>query len=526
MNKKLNKKNESILELKNITKKYPGVVALNNVSFKVEKNKILALVGENGAGKSTLLKVISGVIPKSKFEGQIFFEGNDTSYHSVKDSEKDGIAIIHQELAISPKLKVYENIFVGNYIARNGITNWSEMIKQARHYMNMVGLNIDPNEIAGNLSIANQQLLEIAKALAKKSKLLILDEPTSSLNDEDSFALLDLMKKLRDKNGVSCIFVSHKLKEVEYVADSITVIRDGKHISDYNNQNAVIKEETLIKDIVGRTLENKFPKKLKGQKIGGLALEVQNWTVEDSKVTGKLLVKNASFNVRRGEIVGISGLVGSGRSELCMNIFGKSENIYKSGYMKLHEKKVSLNSSLQAIKNHFMYASEDRKNLGLIQIFSIHENISLSALHLYSNKVGVLKQNEQIQNSKFLKYKLNIKVPNINYKVETLSGGNQQKVLLAKAMSTEFDILIIDEPTKGIDVGSKFEIYKIIQDFAKEGKAIVIISSEIEEILGITNRLYVMSQGEIKGELETNKATPEKIMQIAIGQNYRKEKNI
>ncbi|UUD36705.1 xylose ABC transporter ATB-binding protein [Mycoplasmopsis californica] len=507
-----------ILELDKVTKTYPGVVALNDVSFKVKRGKILSLVGENGAGKSTLLKVISGVIPNNKFSGNVVFEGINTNFASLKDSEKAGIAIIHQELAISPHLTAYENMFVGRYIRNKlGFLNWSEMIKQAKYYMYMVGLKIDPSVKAGTLSIAQQQLLEIAKALSKQAKLLILDEPTSSLNDSDSYALLDIIKKLKDENGITSIFVSHKLKEVAYVSDDITIIRDGKHISDYSNSKEnPINEDQLIKDIVGRELGSKFPPRPEYRQIGDTILEVKNWAVEHPKIKDYMAVKRASFDVRKGEIVGISGLVGSGRTELAKSIFGHSYGIKRSGTLKLKGEITELRSVAESLKKGLAYASEDRKNEGLIQMFSVHTNINQSAGHIY-NRFGFLNKNKEIDNSNKRKYQVNIKVPDIFYPVSTLSGGNQQKVLLAKSLSTEFDVLIIDEPTRGIDVGSKYEIYKILFDIIKQGKAVVVISSEIEELLGITDRIFVMSHGEIKGEITTKDATSEKIMQIAIG---------
>lgn len=518
MNKTTNE--DYILELRDITKTYPGVVALNKVSFKVKRGTILSLVGENGAGKSTILKVISGVIPASKYVGDIFFNSIKTEYTNVKQSENDGIAIIHQELAISPHLSIFENIFLGHFEKKLGIINWNDMLIRSKELLRVVGLKKDPFDKAGSLSVAEQQLLEIAKALSKKAKLIIFDEPTSSLNDSDSFALLDTMKKLRDENGVTCIFVSHKLKEVEYVADAITVIRDGNHISDYDNKTSKIKEEILIKDIVGRELGSKFPpKSLKRNITDEVMLEVENLTVEHPKIKNKIVVEDSSFKVHKGEVIGISGLVGSGRTEMAMNVFGKSYGVRKNGLIKIKGTTEKLNSVNESIKKGLMYASEDRKHLGLIQIFSIHTNISMASSHVFANKLGIIDKNAELQNSRLMKGIVQIKAPSIDYNVETLSGGNQQKVLIAKALTTQFDTLIIDEPTKGIDVGSKYEIYSIIQELADQGKAIVVISSEIEELLGITDRIYVMSQGKIKGELNTKDATPEKIMSIAIGKN-------
>lgn len=509
----------NLLQLKNITKKYPGVIALDDVSFNIEKGSILSLVGENGAGKSTILKIISGVIPYNKFSGEIYFNNQKSCFASVKDSEKKGIAIIHQELAYQPHLTLTENIFQGNYLSFLGIVNWNMMNKRAKFFLKMVGLKKKPSEKASNLSIAELQLLEIAKALSKEAKLLILDEPTSSLNDKESFELLNIIKGLK-KKGVTCMFVSHKLNEVEYIADSITVIRDGKFISNYNNKNSKVTEEKLIRDIVGRSLKSKFPNKKKNKK-GKKVLEVINLSVDHDKIRNKNVVRNSSFEVYAGEIVGISGLVGSGRSELALNVFGKSFGKRTSGKILLKGQEDKMNSVSQSIKKGLMYATENRKETGLIQMFSIHYNINSASTHLYSNKFGIINKNKEIINSRKLKYEVGIKVPNIDYKVETLSGGNQQKVLIAKALSTKFEVIIIDEPTKGIDVGSKFEIYKIIQELAEKGKAIVIISSEIEELLGMTDKIFVMSQGVIKDSILTKNATSEKIMEIAIGQNHK-----
>lgn len=509
--------NDYILELQKVTKIYPGVTALNNVSFKVKRGQILSIVGENGAGKSTLLKTISGVIPHNKYNGTIIYNGSETKYSSVKDSERDGIAIIHQELAISPHLTLYENMFLGSYNDKVGVINWNELIRRSKYYLRIVGLACDPSEKASNLSIAEQQLLEIAKALAKDAKLLILDEPTSSLNDKDALLLLNTIKRLRDETGLTCMFVSHKLNEVRYISDAITVIRDGNHISDYETKSEPVTEDRLIKDIVGRSLESKFPPKPDKKDIGEMCLEVKNLSVDHHKILNKTIVFDSSFNVRKGEIIGISGLVGSGRTEMAMNVFGQSFGIRTSGTVLIKGEEVKLKNTKDAIRNGLMYASEDRKNIGLIQMFSIHENINMASEHIFANKVGIINKNKEILNSLLLKKNLNIKVPNVFYKVETLSGGNQQKVLVAKSLTTEFDTLIIDEPTKGIDVGSKYEIYKILIDLAAQGKAIVVISSEIEELLGITDRIYVMSQGKIKGEIKTSDATPEKIMKIAIG---------
>ncbi|WP_434333941.1 sugar ABC transporter ATP-binding protein [Mesomycoplasma hyorhinis] len=505
----------NILSLENITKVYGPVTALSEVSFTVPKGEVTSLVGENGAGKSTLLKILSGVIPHGQYEGKLIFENNLMSFSNTKASEQAGIAIIHQELSISPYLSICENMYIGNYLTTYGKVNWNKMISECKKYLKMVGLEEDPTVIAGTISVAKQQMLEIAKALSKNAKLLILDEPTSSLNNEDAFRLLDIMKKLK-KQGITSIFVSHKLNEVKYVADNIVVIRDGKFISQYNKNEETIDENRLIQDIVGRPLTSKFPLKDPNRKFGDVIFEIKDMVIPHATIANYNVVKNASLDVRQGEIIGISGLVGSGRTELMLSIFGQYYNKPSSGQVFYKGKEVKFRNTKQAIQSGIMYASEDRKNVGLIQIFSIQNNITSAALHLFS-KFGILNNNKEIINAQEQKKEVNIKTKNLLNNVESLSGGNQQKVVIAKALSTKFDLLIIDEPTKGIDVGSKFEIYKILLDLSSKGKTIIVISSEIEELLGITDRIFVMSQGVIKGHIPTSEATQEKIMQLSLG---------
>ncbi|WP_391592176.1 Sugar ABC transporter, ATP-binding protein [[Mycoplasma] cavipharyngis] len=507
---------DNILELHKITKKFGPVIALDNVSFNIPRKKIISIVGENGAGKSTLLKTVSGVYAHDSYEGAVMFDQKWTLFKNVKDSEKLGIAIIHQELSIAPNLSIYENVFLGNLKNVFGITDWNFMISNAKKYLDIVGFPEMNLEIAaGKLNVAQQQLIEIAKALTKNAKLIIFDEPTSSLNERESFILLDLMKKLRDEQGITCVFVSHKLKEVEYVSDEIVVIRDGKFISQYDNEKESISEAQLIKDIVGRDLENKYPKRPDRSTIGKPILVLENYTVKEIS-SGKTVVQNASVHLNQGEILGISGLVGSGRSELFLSMFGHSYGERISGKTFYKGSLVNFKLPSQAIQAGIMYASEDRKNLGLIQNFSIHRNIGDASIHLYSNFFKFIYDKKLIINSQKLKEKIQIKTKNLNNNVDSLSGGNQQKVLIAKALSTKFEVLIIDEPTKGIDVGSKYEIYSIIFELAKAGKSIVVISSELEELLGITDRIYVMNQGKVKGEILTKDATSEKIMHIGI----------
>ncbi|EFF41166.1 sugar ABC transporter ATP-binding protein [Mycoplasmopsis alligatoris] len=506
---------EYILKLKNITKIYGATKALSDVSFEVKKGRILSLVGENGAGKSTLLKIFSGVIPHGKYEGELFYEDKLANFATINDSVSKGIAIIHQELAISPYLTVCENMYLNNYIKKFGVIQWNKMNIECQKYLKMVGLNISSDTVAGTLSVANQQLVEIAKALSKNAKLIFFDEPTSSLNDSDSFKLLDIMKDLRDKKGVTSVFVSHKLNEVSYVADDIVVIRDGKFISSYDKNTRAINEQELIKDIVGRSLETKFPPKNPDRKIGQTIFEVKNINILNPKVSNHYTVQNASFDLKQGEIVGISGLVGSGRTELMLSIFGKYYNRIESGEVLLRGKKVHFKNPKDAIRKGIMYASEDRKNIGLIQSFSIKYNINSASEHIYA-KLGVYSLNKEEKGSLQYSKQMGVKTKNINNEVESLSGGNQQKVVVAKALSTDFDILIIDEPTKGIDVGSKYEIYELLIELANKGKSIIVISSEMEELIGITDRIFVMAQGKIKGQILTKDATQEKIMQIGL----------
>ncbi|WP_033161080.1 sugar ABC transporter ATP-binding protein [[Mycoplasma] collis] len=514
-------KNQNLLILKNITKQYGNTHALKDVSFTIPKAEVSCLVGENGAGKSTLLKILSGVIPYGQYQGELIFKDQKREFKTIKTSEKAGIAIIHQELSISPHLSICENIFIGDYISKFGVINWNLMYKKCKKYLDMVGLKEDPSTIAGTLSVAKQQMVEIAKALSKKSDLIILDEPTSSLNDEDSFKLLNIMKDLKKEN-ITSVFVSHKLNEVQYVSDNIIVIRDGEFISQYSKKEQKITEKQLIKDIVGRSLESKFPPKNPDRKIGDVVFALENITINHKTRPNYEIVKSSSLNARKGEIVGLSGLVGSGRTELMLSIFGNYYNNISSGKVLINNKEKYFKNPKDAIKNGLMYASEDRKELGLIQMFSIANNISSASLHLYS-KLGILNKNKENINIFDKKEKIKIKTDDVLKEVSSLSGGNQQKVVIAKALTTNFDILIIDEPTKGIDIGSKYEIYSILFDLANKGKTIIVISSEIEELLGITDRIFIMSHGKIKGEIETKYANSEKIMQISIGQGGRDE---
>lgn len=501
-----------LLEMKKITKEFPGVRALDNVNFKVREGEIHCLVGENGAGKSTLMKVLSGVYPHGNYNGDIIFNGVTQKFSGISDSEKTGISIIYQELALVPEMSVYENIFLGHEI-NNGklkIINWNETVVQARKELEKVNLKVNPSIKVKELGVGKQQLVEIAKALSKDVKLLILDEPTAALNEDDSDNLLELLKQLK-KQGVTSIMISHKLKEVLAIADTVTVLRDGQTICSLDRENDDITENVIIKNMVGREINDIYPKR-EGIKIGDINLEVKNWNVCDK--SGKHLIKDVSFNVRKGEIIGIAGLMGAGRTELALSVFGNPTEYKVSGQTLINNKEIIIKNPRDAIKSGLAYVSEDRKGNGLILMNDIKENISLANLQRLSNK-GVLNKNEEIKIAEGYRSAFRIKTPSIEQKVNNLSGGNQQKVALGKWLFTNPNVLILDEPTRGIDVGAKYEIYSIMNELVHNGMSIIMISSELPEVLGMSDRVYVMSEGSITGELPIEEATQEKIMELA-----------
>ncbi len=502
-----------ILEMKNITKSFGGVKALNNVNFKVMSGEIHALVGENGAGKSTLMNVLSGIYPHGEYSGEIIFQGNSCIFRNIRDSEKMGIAIIHQELALIPYLSIGENIFIGNERASSGIINWEKTHQKASELLKKVGLKDNSNVLIKDIGVGKQQLVEIAKALAKDVKLLILDEPTAALNEEDSDNLLRLLLELK-KSGITSILISHKLNEVIKVADSITILRDGATIETIKNHE--ISEDRIIKGMVGRELLDRFPKRKPN--IGEVYFEVKNWNVYDPLIDGRKVIKDVNIKVNRGEIVGISGLMGSGRTEFAMSVFGKAYGNHISGQVIKDGKEIAIHNVKQAIGHGLAYVTEDRKNAGLILIEDIKHNVSLSNLKKISKR-SVINDHKENQAAVAFRKKLNIKSSSIFHKIQNLSGGNQQKVVLAKWIFAEPDVLIMDEPTRGIDVGAKYEIYTIINQLAEEGKSIIFISSELPEILGICDRVYVMNDGKIVGELEKEVASQESIMKCIMQSN-------
>jgi len=498
-----------LLEMKNITKEFPGVKALDNVNLKVEQGEIHALVGENGAGKSTLMNVLSGIYPYGSYTGDIVYNGEVCQFQKIKDSEEKGIVIIHQELALIPYMSIGENMFLGNEQGSKASIDWDKTYAEADKYLKMVGLTESSRTLIKDIGVGKQQLVEIAKALAKHAKLLILDEPTSSLNETDSKALLDLLLKFK-QDGMTSIIISHKLNEVSYVADKITVIRDGSTIETLDKAVDEITEDRIIKGMVGRAMTDRFPKR-ENVKIGDIAMEVKDWTVYHPQFAERKVVDGVSMNVRKGEVVGIAGLMGAGRTELAMSIFGKAYGTNISGQLFLDGKEVKLKNIKDAIKHKIAYVTEDRKGNGLVLTNPIKINTTLANLSELCSK-HVIDQDKEYQVAEEYRDKLKTKCPTVEQNVGNLSGGNQQKVLLAKWMFANPDVLILDEPTRGIDVGAKYEIYCIINDLVAEGKSVIMISSELPEVLGMSDRIYVMNEGKMVGEMAGAEASQESIM--------------
>ena len=500
-----------ILEMQDITKEFPGVKALNKVSFRVARGEIHCLVGENGAGKSTLMKVLSGVYPHGTYSGDILLDGAVQKFHRIRDSEHAGLAIIYQELALIPELTVYENIFLGNEVRNGPLVDWNETIKRASEMLRKVRLNVNPAAKIKDLGVGKQQLVEIAKALSRNVKLLILDEPTAALNEDDSNNLLELLRGLREQ-GVTGILISHKLKEVLAVADSVTVLRDGKTICTLEAKKGEISETALIKNMVGREIDNIYPQRT-DKKFGEVVLETKGWNAYDPGL-GRAILHDVAFNVRRGEIIGFAGLMGSGRTELAMSIFGNPLGYQLSGELTVKGKQQHFHGPREAIEAGIAYVTEDRKGNGLILIQDVKENITLANLEAIASGM-VIDSNAEIKIANEYKTSLNIKTPSVAQRVGNLSGGNQQKVCLGKWLFVKPDLLILDEPTRGIDVGAKFEIYTIMNRLVQQGMSIIMISSELPEVLGMSDRIYIVSAGRIAGELPIEEATQEKIMRLA-----------
>lgn len=498
-----------ILEMKNITKDFFGVKALDNVNLRVERGEIHAICGENGAGKSTLMKVLSGVYPKGEYSGEIIVEGETQAFERITDSESKGIVIIHQELALIPEMSIAENIFLGNENASNGVIDFDMTMKKAKGLMDIVGLEEQPETKIKEIGVGKQQLVEIAKAISKDVKILILDEPTAALNEDDSENLLNLLLEFK-KQGITCLIISHKLNEVMAVSDNITIIRDGQSINTMNKELDQVTENMIIKGMVGRELDSRYPERT--PEIGQTYFEIENWNVFHPTQANRQVIHNANFHIKKGEIVGIAGLMGSGRTEFAMSVFGGSYGADISGTMKKNGVEIKAKNVKAAIANGLAYVTEDRKGNGLVLIQDINRNIAMANLNKIS-KYGVVDSDDEIKVAENYKQKMRIKSNDVFQTVNDLSGGNQQKVVLAKWMFTDPDILFLDEPTRGIDVGAKYEIYLIIQEMVKQGKAVCIISSELPELLGMCDRIYTMSSGHFTNEIPIGEATQEILME-------------
>ncbi len=508
-----------ILEMRNITKTFPGVKALDNVNFSVKAGEIHALVGENGAGKSTLMKVLSGVHPHDTYEGEVYFMGEECKFRDITQSEDVGLVIIHQELALIPFLSITENLFLGNEQAKNGIINWNEAIDKTSALLEQVGLHASPDTLITDLGVGMQQLVEIAKALAKDVKLLILDEPTASLSESDSEKLLELLLQFK-KQGMTSILISHKLNEVAKVADSITILRDGLTVETIDTHAEELTEDRIIRGMVGRDLTHRFPPR--ESNIGDVIFEVCDWNVYHPIHPDRKVSTDINFHVRAGEVVGFAGLIGAGRTELAMSIFGQAYGKDITGTVLKHGEEIDISSIDKAIANGIAYATEDRKAYGLVLINEIKNNIALTNLPKIAD-FGVVNEPKEITVTRKYRDDLNIKCSSIRQLAVNLSGGNQQKVVLSKWLFANPDILILDEPTRGIDVGAKYEIYSIVNKLASEGHAIILISSELPEILGVCDRIYVMNEGKIVGELAAQDASQEIIMKRIMSREEVKE---
>lgn len=502
---------KNILEMKNITKEFSGVKALDMMNIAVKEGEVLSLCGENGAGKSTLMKILSGIYPYGTYSGEIVFEGKEIKNLGIKDSEKLGIAIIHQELNLIQELSILENLFLGNFKSKCGVMRYNEMHKISRQVLSQLNLKKDPLVKVKDLGVGEQQLVEIGKALLKNVKLLILDEPTAPLTEKEVEILFKILKDLKQK-GVTCIYISHKLNEVMELSDQVAVIRDGKMVG--TKEKKELTQNEIIKMMVGRELSNLFP--YEEHEIGEVILEVKNFNVFDIFSSEKIKVKDANFNLKKGEILGIAGLIGAGRTELVSSIYGSYQGKYMGEITYLGER-ILINNASEAVKKGIAMVPEDRKKYGIVGMLSVKENMSLSNIQKYSKFNFFIKENEELKNVVSMMKTMKVKAPNIDISIKNLSGGNQQKVVIGKNLLTSPKILILDEPTRGIDVGAKYEIYKYMFELVKKGISIVMISSELPEVLALSDRVIVMHEGEIKGILENKELTQEKIMETAIG---------
>ncbi|MDC0713786.1 sugar ABC transporter ATP-binding protein [Stigmatella sp. ncwal1] len=499
----------AVLEMRGITKTFPGVRALHDVNLTVQPGEIHALIGENGAGKSTLMKVLSGVYPHGSYSGEIRFEGEDRRFLGIEDSEKLGIIIIHQELALVPLLSIAENIFLGNEQAERGVIDWSVTYSRTRQLLDTVGLRESPGTPVTELGVGQQQLVEIAKALAKKVKLLILDEPTASLNESDSTALLDLLLRFKAQ-GITSILISHKLNEITRVADSITVLRDGATIETLDCRHEPVSEDRIVQGMVGRSLTDRYPKR--ANSIGEVLLEVEGWTAHHPVHVGRRVVKDVSLTLRRGEIVGIAGLMGAGRTEFAMSLFGRTYGRDIRGRVRIDGREADVSTVEKAVRQGLAYVTEDRKTYGLILSEDIRKNITLAHLDGVS-RFQIIDEERELEVANGYRDRLRIRSSSVFQETLNLSGGNQQKVVLSRWLFANPKVLILDEPTRGIDVAAKYEIYTIINALAQSGKGVLLLSSEMPELLGMCDRILVMSEGALVAEFTAAQASQEKIMQ-------------
>jgi len=498
----------TILEMRGITKTFPGVKALDNVNLSVRDGEIHALIGENGAGKSTLMKVLSGVYPQGSYEGEIRFRGQPAAFRGIADSEKLGIIIIHQELALVPLLSITENLFLGNERARGGVIDWTAATTRARDLLRTVGLTDSPETLITDIGVGKQQLVEIAKALAKEVKLLILDEPTASLNESDSDALLALLRQFKAR-GISSILISHKLNEIAKVADRVTILRDGTTVETLDCHDAPISQDRIIKGMVGRDLADRYPRRVGTP--GDILLEVKGWSADHPIHPGRRVVKDIDLHVRRGEVVGIAGLMGAGRTEFAMSLFGRSYGRNIRGHAYLNGRAIDVSTIKRAMDSGLAYATEDRKHYGLVLDNDIRHNVTLANLDGVA-KAGVIHHEREIEVANDFRRRLRIRCSSVFQETVNLSGGNQQKVVLSKWLFADPQVLILDEPTRGIDVGAKYEIYTIVNQLVAEGRGVILISSELPELLGVTDRIYVMNEGALVAEMPAAEASQEKIM--------------
>lgn len=504
--------NDIILEFKNVTKKFPGVVALNDVSFKIQRGEIHGICGENGAGKSTLMKILSGVYPHDTYDGSVFFNGEELllGESAIQEAGNKGIAIVYQELTLVPTMSVGENVFLGREPVERGSINWNRLYANTREILEKYKLDVPPNAIVKTLGVGKMQMVEIAKALSEKAQVLILDEPTSALSEAEIDKLMDILGILKN-NGITCIYITHKLEELFRITDKVTVMRDGKEI--ITEATKELTQEKLVKYMVGREMKERFPKAKRSP--GDVIFKVEDLQALDPNDSSRKVLNGVSFDVRKGEILGIAGLMGAGRTELVMTLFGEYGKVI-NGKILLNDLEIKPSNAREAINAGLSLVPEDRKGMGLVLIQSILKNISLPNLDQFSSYFRIDTDAElkaSMQQSK----NLTIKTPSLHVPVETLSGGNQQKVVISKWLMSKPTVLIMDDPTRGIDVGAKFEIYKLMNELAEKGVAIIMISSELEEVLGMSDRVMVMCRGHSTTTLPVAEATVERVMTLATG---------